>query len=98
MRGWGGGLAALLGAGEGTGLGRGEGERGGHRQPSIDSRRLEFIRHKPRKAIVSFATEPIKSRGPLQEACVEVGAVLACTWLFQGATRRGLSVQSRQGL
>lgn len=57
-RGWGVGPAALLGAGEGTRPGR-----GGHRRPSIDSRRLEFIRYKPGEAIVSFATAPIKSRG-----------------------------------
>lgn len=78
-------LARLRGAGEwGWGAGRlpcwelgrgcGWGEwRGGHRRPSIDSRRLEFIRHKPREAIVSFATEPIKSRGPLREAWMELG-------------------------
>ena len=37
------GLAALLGAGEGRSLGGGA---GGHGPPSIDSRRLEFIRLK----------------------------------------------------
>lgn len=47
--------------------------RGGHRRPSIDSRRLEFIRHRPGEAIVSFATDPIKSWGPLQEAREELG-------------------------
>lgn len=46
---------------------------GGQRQLSIDSRRLEFIRHKSREAILSFATEPIKSSGPLQEAWVGDG-------------------------
>lgn len=49
------------------------GGSGGHWRPSIDSRRLEFIRYKPREAIVSFATAPMKSRGPLREAWVEVG-------------------------
>lgn len=37
--------------------------RGGHGRPSIDSRRLEFIRHKPGEAIVSSAMEPMEPRG-----------------------------------
>lgn len=54
------GPAALPGAKEGVRLRRG---RGGHGRPSIDCRRLEFIRHKPGGAMGSLATEPAKS-GP----------------------------------
>ena len=60
------GLATLLGAGEGHSWG---GEDRGHGSPSIDSRRLEFIRHKPGEALVSFATEPMKSG----DLCLRLG-------------------------
>lgn len=76
------GLATLLGAEEGRSLGGGD---GGHGPPSIDSRRLEFIRHKPGEALVSFAAEPMKS-GAL---CLRLGrswAAWPCPECVQGAS------------
>lgn len=58
---------------------------GGHGPPSIDSRRLEFIRRKPGEALVSFATEPVKSG----DLCLRLGRSWAgrpCPEGIQGAS------------
>lgn len=89
------GLAVLLGGGEGTRPGRG---RGGHRRPSIDSRRLEFIRHKPGKQLSHLRQDQLSPGGLCQRARVEAGQ----GWLalvVPGSPGLGaLEVQSCRGL